>query len=109
MGPASINKLSPHSAGGCVVKGVLVPAFKDVEEMTPARSSAKEKFGEISAVECGFRIGGPDWRSTGAAIVGVCRDIAVLCRHGRIYKKRHSDIPRAVENHSKLASLSLDL
>ena len=107
-GPASIKKLSPHSAGGCVVKGVLVPACKDVEEITPAGSSAKETFGEISAAECGFRIGGLEW-PTGAAIVGECRDIAVLCRHGRIYRKSQSDIPRAVENHSKLASLSLDL
>ena len=108
-GPASINKPSPHSAGGCVVKGVLVPVCKDVEEMTPARSSAKEEFGEISAVERGFRIEGPEWWSTGAAIVGECRDIVVLCRHGRIYRKSQSDIPRAVANHSKLASLLLYL
>ena len=56
-GPASINKLSPHSAGGCVVKGVLVPACKDVEEKTPARSSAKEEFGEISAASAGLELG----------------------------------------------------
>ena len=77
--------------------------------MTPARSSAKEKFGEILTVECEFRIGSPEWRPTGAAIVGECRDNAALCRHGRIYRKKQSDIPRVVENLSKLASLSLDL
>ena len=43
--------------------------------MTPARSSVKVEFGEISAVECGFRIGGPQWRQTCAAVVGECQDI----------------------------------
>ena len=55
--PASIRRLSPHSAGWCVAKGGLLPACIDVSETSPARSSVKVQFGEIFAVECGFIMG----------------------------------------------------
>ena len=56
-GPASIRRLSPHSAGWCVVKWGLLLACIDVNGTSPARSSVKVQFGEISAVECGFIVG----------------------------------------------------
>ena len=47
-----------------------------MDEISPARSSVKVRFGEISAVDCGFTIGGLEWQQTGAATVGEFRDIA---------------------------------
>ena len=47
-----------------------------MDEISPARSSGKVQFEEISAVECGFTIGGLERQQTGAAIVGEFRDIA---------------------------------
>ena len=55
--PASIRRLSPHSAGWCVAKVGLLPACIDVNETAPARSSVKLQFGQNSAVECGFIMG----------------------------------------------------
>ena len=56
--PALIGKLSPHSAGQHVIKAASVPACNNVVEISPASSAVKVQFGEISAVECGFSIGG---------------------------------------------------
>ena len=58
-----------------MVNGGLFPVCNDVDEISPARSSVKVQFGEISAVECGFTIGGLEWQQTGAATVGEFRDI----------------------------------
>jgi len=56
--PALIGKLSPHSAGQHVIKAGSVPACNNVVEISPASSAVKVQFGDISAVECGFSIGG---------------------------------------------------
>ena len=53
----------------------MFPACNDVDEISPARSSVKVQFGEISAVECGFKIGGLERQQTGAAIVDEFQDI----------------------------------
>ena len=54
-------------------KGGLVPACNDVGEISPPL--VKVQFGEISAVECGFTIGGLEWQQTSVAIVDEFQDI----------------------------------